>query len=340
MTKQYKITVTLALFLFVLMPVAASAATAPKPKVVFYGDQLTYGWTDAFAANPNWINKGVPTIYTSSSMDSALAGFQSDVVSLHPAIVHIMFGETDSEDMSSNTSQFYGPGVLSDAKAMVAEATAANIQVVFGLEPSALPQYKEIITMYGAAHNIPVINYSDALTGSPGFSGTGVVIGLGNYSDVINPNNGYLIPDPNGNVWPVASQTGYALMTQMAEATINTIGLKLTGGYLQNVSEFEVGGGPNINGMVLFQQAQFTPYGQYTGGVVEPMSNTNYLTGTNGTWASSNPLVVQVNQQGHVWALTPGKASISYISTTGVHFSPWTMTVWSYGNQLPTGDQL
>jgi hypothetical protein len=335
MTKHYKLTFTLALFLSVLMPIAANAATTAKPKVVFYGDAFTLAWTNV-AATPNWINKGAPTIYTSSSMDSALAGFQSDVVSLHPAIVHIMFGETDSEDMSSNTTQFYGPGVLSDAKAMVAEAKAANIQVVFGLEPGTLPQYKQIITMYGAAHNIPVINYADALTGSTGFNGTGTSVGY----DVSNPENGYLMADPNGGFFGIASPTGYALMTQMAEATINTMGLKLTGGYLQNVSSFEVGGGPNINGMVLFQQAQFTPYGQYAGGLVEPISNTNYLTGTNGTWASSNPLVVEVNQQGHVWALTPGKASISYISPTGVHFSPWTMTVWSYGNQLPTGDQL
>src|SRR5271156_6843720 len=113
MIKHHKVTVTLALFLSVLMPVAASAATAPK--VVFYGDGFTYGWT-TLANTPNWINKGAPTIYTSSAMDSALAGFQSEVVSLHPAIVHIMFGETDAEDMSSNTTQFYGPGLLADAQ--------------------------------------------------------------------------------------------------------------------------------------------------------------------------------------------------------------------------------
>ena len=32
---------------------------------------------------------------------------------------------------------------------------------------------------------------------------------------------------------------------------------------------------------------------------MEPFTNTNYLTGSNGTWASSNPLVMPVNQQGY-----------------------------------------
>jgi Bacterial Ig-like domain (group 2) len=340
MIKHQKAMLAIALLLTALVPVTAGAATAP-PKVVFYGDQFTLGWTSAFAANPNWINKGAPTIYTSSSMDSALAGFESDVVSLHPAIVHIMFGETDSEDMSSNTTQFYGPGVLSDAQAMVAEAKAANIKVVFGLEPNALSQYKQIITMYGAAHNIPVINYGDALSvpGSESFAGTGLTVGFGNYADVLGYNtsnpNPYLMPDPNGNVWPVPTVTGYALMTQMAEAIINPMGLTLQGGYLQNTSNFQGEGlTPNINQMVLFQQAQFTPYGYYNGGLVEPFTNTNYFTGASGTWASSNPLVMEVNQTGHVWALTVGKTNITYTSPTGVRFSEWTMTVESYGNQL------
>jgi Bacterial Ig-like domain (group 2) len=327
MIKHQKVMLAIALLLTALIPVAASAATAPL-KVVFYGDEFTLGWTLPYA---NWINKGAPDTYTSSSMDSALAGFQSDVVSLHPAIVHIMFGETDSEDLSSNTQQFYGPGVLSDAKAMVAEAKAANIKVVFGLEPNALPQFKQIITMYGAATNIPVINYGDALSapGSESFADNG---GSGEYTSVIGT-NGYLIANPSDQ-FPVPTVAAYALMTQMAEAVINTMGLTLQGGYLRNFSEFEVGGGPNINEMVLSQQAQFTPYGYYNGGLVEPFTNTNYLTGSSGTWASSNPLVAQVNQTGHVWALTVGKTNITYTSPTGVRFNEWTMTVSSYGGQL------
>jgi Bacterial Ig-like domain (group 2) len=327
MNKLYKVTITFAMFLSALMAVAASAATTP-PKVVFYGDNVTYGWSLPYA---NWINKGAPTIYTSSAMDSALAGFQSEVVSLHPAIVHIMFGETDSEDMSSNTSQFYGPGLLSDAEQMVAEAKAANIQVVFGLEPSALPQLKQLITEYGSYANIPVIDYADALS-APGSQSFATGATNGNYSNVMGT-NGYLLPDPSGNVWPVPSQTGYALMTQMAKAVINPLGLKLTGGYLQDSSSWQGTQYTNINSITLFQEVQFTPYGQYAGSLVVPFINPNYFTAATGTWASSNPLVAQVNQTGHVWALTVGKTNITYTSPTGVKFSEWTMTVSGYGGQ-------
>jgi hypothetical protein len=323
MTKHYKITISLALFLTALVPVAACAATA-APKVVFYGDGFTYGWT-TLANTPNWINKGAPTIYTSGAMDSALAGFQSEVVSLHPAIVHIMFGETDAEDMSSNTTQFYGPGLLSDAEQMVAEAKAANIQVVFGLEPGALPQLKLLLTQYGTFANIPVIDYSDAL-GSPGFNASA-------NSSYVNPNP-YLMPDPNNSYDSVPTLAGQAIMTQLAKTVINAVGLKLTGGYLQDTSNFEIDGGTNVNLISLFQTVQFTPYGQYSGGVVEPFINANYFTGATGTWASSNPLVAQVNNQGQVWALTVGKTNITYTSPTGVKFNEWTLTVESYGNQL------
>jgi hypothetical protein len=55
LTKQHKGTVTLALFLSAALSTSA-ATPAPKPKVVFLGDQITMGWTQAFAANPTWIN--------------------------------------------------------------------------------------------------------------------------------------------------------------------------------------------------------------------------------------------------------------------------------------------
>jgi hypothetical protein len=89
----YKVTIaTLSLFLSALVP--AAAATTPS-KVVFLGDWVTYYWTSGFAANPNWINQGIPGVYAGNSSE-ALAAFQADVVSLHPAIVHIMLGADDA----------------------------------------------------------------------------------------------------------------------------------------------------------------------------------------------------------------------------------------------------
>jgi hypothetical protein len=127
------------------------------------------------------------------------------------------------------------------------------------------------------------------------------------------------------------SAAGYAIMTQMAEAVINTMSLKLTGGYLQDQTlPWQGDVIPNVNKLTLFHEMQFTPSGQYTGGLVFPLTNTNYFTKTSGTWASSNPLIMYIDQTGHAWALTPGSANITFTSPTGVRLNEWTMTVQSY----------
>lgn len=71
MTKHYKVTVAfVALFLSAFFS-ASAANTAPK--VVFIGDEITYGWASAFAANPNWINKGVlVTAYPQHARDRVI----------------------------------------------------------------------------------------------------------------------------------------------------------------------------------------------------------------------------------------------------------------------------
>ena len=261
------------------------------------------GWTSAFAANPNWINKGVPVSgYPSAgTLSSGLARFQSDVVALHPAIVHIMFGMDDEETTSAASLEYFEPGVLADVEAIVQEARAANIQVIFGLEASSFAQTKSIIAIYAAQNNIPVINYGDALCQCVSSSGARSSIYPGytfnSYGEITDIP--YQMTDPNDGEGNVPTAAGYAVMTQMAEATINTLSLQLQGGYLQNVTTpYQGSVYANVNTLVPYHDVQFTPYGYYNGGLVEPFTNTNYLTGSNGTWASSNPLVMPVNQQG------------------------------------------
>jgi lysophospholipase L1-like esterase len=305
---------------------AFAATTAPR--VVFLGDQITYGWTSAFAANKNWINQGVPVVGYPSAGDSAstLQRFRADVIDLHPAIVHIMIGSADAEEAHDATWRFFGPEFLTALDSMVKEARAAKIQVVLGLEPEdisfaggaagAAVQINSIIASYGVLNNIPVINYGDALCGCVGSSGaTGT-------------------PSPYlGGTGGLPTAAGYALMTQMAEATIETMNLKLEGGYLQNVmqpNDNEEGSTTtppsNVNGVGPAAVVQFTPLGHYSGGLTEPLINTNFA-GSNGIWTSSNPLVMYINQQGLAWALSPGTAIITYTSPTGVKFSEWGMNI-------------
>jgi GDSL-like Lipase/Acylhydrolase family/Bacterial Ig-like domain (group 2) len=339
---------TLALLFAPIMPAANTqlapgfvrplASNSNSPSVVFAGDWVTYYWTSGFAANPNWINKGVAgysLLGPGGSSSGMVARFQSDVVNLHPAIVHIMVGSNDADEDDDALAQFTTPNFLANLDAMVKEAQAANIKVILGIEPSTLsyesPQLEQInsiIANYGAANRIPVIDYEGALCGADCSSdGTAISYSWTGQSPL-------LVQAPSGeNLGPIPSPVGYSVMTQMAEAAISTLnqGLTLKGGWLQDVQQ-SIGNGlpvatiPNVNTVQPSAVVQFTPIGLYSDGSQQPLLNTNFQ-GSNGTWTSSNPLVMYVSPTGLAWALSQGTATIKYVSPGGVSFSQWIMYV-------------
>jgi hypothetical protein len=150
--------------------VGSNSLFAQQPKVVFIGDQFTYMWgtTPPFAANPSWINQGwdspVSTycflFCSAGTSGGTLARFQTDVIGLHPAIVHIMVGVDDLANDDDATQAIGGidPEVLNNLTAMVNMAKAANIQVILGIESTSwasasppLPQaLSAVIAGYGA----------------------------------------------------------------------------------------------------------------------------------------------------------------------------------------------
>ena len=58
---------------------------ARYPRVVFIGDDTTLNW---FPQSALWINKGV----AGDTSGKMLARFQTDVIDLHPNVVHILLG--------------------------------------------------------------------------------------------------------------------------------------------------------------------------------------------------------------------------------------------------------
>jgi hypothetical protein len=367
------------LLLSALMPFAVHAQLAPNyhrlgappnqnNKVVFIGDYVTYQWASAFAANPNWINQGNPDpLYLVSSNEVAyetLASFQANVVSLHPAVVHILIGLPDAVTSHDPTYAGVVPGFLTDLTAIVKEAKAANIKVVLGLEPFlpnlntyVLSQINAAIVVFGAANNIPVINYADALCAC-----VNSTLGPTNLVDVNgNEINAYTVPQNNfqqygggsfigpGSAaiffaypypvpWDddfVVTPTGYTLMTQMAESTIDTLNLKLVGGWLSDVEQPDentqyitsTGGSlTNINTVTTPSVVKFIPIGLYSDGSQHPMLNSSFQ-GSSGTWTSSSPLVMTVNQLGVAWSISQGTTIIRYTAPNGVAFSEWVMYV-------------
>jgi lysophospholipase L1-like esterase len=342
MTKYYKRTlVAFALLLSALMPVVSNAQTAasvvrpraPKAsKIVFIGDWITYSWTSAFTANKNWINEGTPgqgLLGRGNSAETA-ARFQADVVSLHPAIVHIMIGASDADETFDSNFVVALPDFLANLEKMVKEAKAANIKVILAMEPSSLsfePQYLEkmnaVIVEYGAANNIPVINYEGALCGCNGSGGgTGIGYAWANNSSLLNT-------DSNGAVAP--SAVGYSLMTQMAKTAIATMNLILKTGWLQNVQQVNTNEDNfpaplDVNTVAPGAVIEFTPMGLYNDGSRQPLYNSNFQSFT-GTWTSSNPLVIYVSPTGLAWAISSGSAIIRYTSPNGIGFSEWIMHI-------------
>jgi hypothetical protein len=325
---------------------APNSSEPPLPKVVFIGDYITYFWASAFAAHRNWINEGSQVVpYLGGDNGTAgevLASFQSDVVSLHPAIVHILIGVGDSDQTHDSTFQLAIPDFLHSLDAVVQEAKAANIKVILGMEPSILAfsgqleSINSVIADYGEAHKIPVINYGDALCSCVGSRLIpGQATGIGNDTFDLYGGGPYMGPPATSLPFPydyplVVSASGYAMMTQMAETAVASMNLTLRGGWLQNVEQYNDNedNGPtrNVNTVSPGAVVQFTPVGYYSDGSQHLMLNTSFQ-GASGTWTSSDPLVMYVNQAGLAWANSQGTAIIRYTSPTGVSFSEWIMYI-------------
>jgi hypothetical protein len=329
MNKLYS---ALAMFGMVLFANTTASAATATPKVVFIGDYITANWTSGFAANPNWINQGVNgAAYggpeTLPDIDAAIA--------LHPAIIHILMGANVSVDASPNSVANSVIAFATSLDQMVKKAQAANIKVIIGLTPSAgdigfgdydSGFFNDIVAAYGTAHNIEVVNYADALCEC--------ISSVSPKTPPLSLEQMTPIPNQSGNNPPVAgllpSAAGYALMTTLAQTAIADQYLTLKSGWLSNVvaPAFDVlpAGGTNLSTCAQTCVIQFTPVGVYSDGSTHPLLNTTW-NGNNGTWTSSNPLVVAVNQQGLAYALTVGTATIKYTPANGVKINSWVMKI-------------
>jgi hypothetical protein len=296
-----------------LVPSAASAATPANPKVVFIGDQVTANWP-LTQTNPNWINQGKADASCETIAEDSLPA----AIALHPNVIHIMAGEVDQLNEMGMGATYATGDFAGCIQGMAQAAKAANIQVVLGLEPqggtgNAGYEYPStmntIIAAVGQQQGVTVINYENAPTAGP-------------YA-------GDLIP----------TALGYQTMTALLENVLPTLNLPLAGGYLQNVavnpySDVEsTTPVANQNTVLPGVGVSFTAVGWFNNNPsTQKQLNTN-LYGMNGTWTSSNPLVMTIDPFGNAQALTTGTATIRYTSLTGVPFSEWVMNVVNYGQQ-------
>jgi hypothetical protein len=186
------------------------------------------------------------------------------------------------------------------------------------VEPFQTFEANAWIESYGAANNIPVINYHDILCGCVGsiqqYTQGGWFLGAPSYPLVAG-----VTPTP----------FGYVNFDDVTLPVVQTANLTLKSGYLGNNGYVIPNVGQGLSAVNTVQQGYlvpFTAYGTYSDGATRPMLNTNFA-GMNGIWTSSNPNVMHVDIFGTAYALIPGKATITFTSLSGVQFSPWVMTV-------------
>jgi hypothetical protein len=316
---------------------AFSAHAQTKSKVVFVGDAFTYNWQNstAFKANPNWIGAGVSSSGSSFNfgLSTAVAADFQTVLNQHPAIVFIETGTSDTGYQIDSTP--FGLEWETSATAiikMVQMAQKANVKVILG---NIVPNnayfsdfYNGWLQTFAQANNIPIVNLAAALTNgcAPRYSYTPCTL--------LAPVDPATWPQ---NVIPIPNDAGYQLITQLAQTAIATYGLTMKGGYLSDVESVVNYGFPNnpggpsgpptqVNSVTSGAGVQFIPQAVWSDGVARPMLNPPY-NGVLGTWWSSNPKVMDVNQQGFAYAYTSGTATIWFKSASGHTFSPWIMTV-------------
>jgi lysophospholipase L1-like esterase len=119
---------------FLLLSVGAGGvqSSITADETVFIGDSITEGWsgTAEFTNHSNWVGKGV----SGNTSTQILARFQSDVIDLHPSIVHILAG---TNDLNAEWN-LCAPGSINtcaNIEAMVQAVEANNIIPILGTVP-------------------------------------------------------------------------------------------------------------------------------------------------------------------------------------------------------------
>ena len=229
-----------------------------------------------------------------------------------PSELVAMFGPTATCCLIQGTSPFSRFGLISDGD--------ENYLTLYA--PIGTDCFRQVLEdslkAYAQAVNIPIVNLQYWLqSGCSGVSPCGGALAT-NQPDSFD----ILIP----------TDAGYQFITQLAQTAIATYGLKIKSGYLSDVETINAYNGvlpqnpAQVNSVGTGARIQFTPVAQWSDGVSRPMLNTPYG-GVLGTWWSTNPGVMTVNQQGLASAYNAGTATIWFKSASGATFSPWVMTV-------------
>lgn len=162
---------------FTPLPLAKGRPSAAPGTIVFMGDSITEAWAKAHPSffAPNRLDRGISG-QTTSQM---LARFQSDVIEVRPAVVHILAG---TNDIAGNGGATTPAAIEANIRKMADLARSHHIKVVLGtlLPTTQYPWRPEIrpvpqilavndwIRSYARQHVFCVADYFSALNDGMG----------------------------------------------------------------------------------------------------------------------------------------------------------------------------
>ncbi len=177
----------------------SSKVASTSPDAVFIGSSDTLYWNLSTSfPDKKYVNKG----WSGDTSAKMLARFQTDVVSLHPTLVHIWGGNNDIEQNLSMTE------LQNNIDGMVKQARAAGIRPVLAtLIPQrgasatnnpAIVSFNTWLQQYGTNNNVPVADY---------------------YTAVVDPTNGTLRADLTQDDTHL-NAAGYVIITPYCTAKL------------------------------------------------------------------------------------------------------------------------
>jgi hypothetical protein len=308
-----------------------SAANA-QIQVAFIGGTTMYKWQDSgtFGGSPayQWEGYGFKVFAPTGpcvETNEALAALQGIIASGQKPVIHLMVGAADAATDDTHPVAQQLQSFETCFANVVTTAQNANLKILAGTNPFApgndIDPYNKFIFAYCTAKGIPVIDYQTLLVrANDNFEGTEYWI----------PPPIVLNGPPGSGTPPSITSKGYAIMNALADRAIAQYvgGVTLNGGYLGNEYLDNNGAPPFTGGNTLSPGAEMHWYafGQYSDGITQQIANANVLN-LYGTWTSSNPEVVSIDQYGTAWTLAPGTANIHFTTLSGATLNEWVMTV-------------
>ncbi len=186
---------------------ALGAPADGEARVIFLGDSITAGWSDAvpafFEGRP-YIERGIG----GQTTPQILGRFRADVVDLEPAAVVILAG---TNDIAGNSGQVTNKSIQDNLASMAEIATANDIRVILAsILPASDYPWSPGLQPAGriAAVNSWIRNYADEHDH----------IYLDYYSALVNDQGGMQAAYTTDGVH--VSAAGYAVMAGLAETAI------------------------------------------------------------------------------------------------------------------------